>query len=239
MNGFRWIGIAALIAGGISSAVGVARAEPAADSTLDAPSNAKRVHWMALRPVGFSLGAHFGAVQVAEATMKSEGISEYGAGLALRAGFSVYDVFALSATTGLLVLSDSREFSTQVVPALDQTADPTSRESTLNVGRHALALGPRTPPLCFDQNGGRCIAMAFFAEYGKMWVNGARVIANCRDCPRSSLNLNNGQFVALGIDVGTRPNDGAAGVLATVTYRQAWPEVAVSRELLLGVDGAF
>jgi hypothetical protein len=43
----------------------------------------------------------------------------------------------------------------------------------------------------------------------------------------------------MGLDVGTRPNDGSLGLLAVVTYRHSWPSVGVSQELLLGVDAIF
>jgi hypothetical protein len=194
---------------------------------------------MRLKPAVLDLSVQFGAAHMNPLTAASEGISEYGGGLAFRAALSVFDVVSFSALTGLLAVNDRRTYTEQVVSEGSPNGKPQSRESIIEIGRHALALGPRTPPLCLDKHGDRCIAIAAFAEYGKVWVNGARKIQDCVNCTEQSLHLRDGQFVALGVDVGQRPNDGPSGMLVSATYRHTWPRVGLAQELLLGLEIAF
>jgi hypothetical protein len=192
---------------------------------------------MPLDPFAIAVGAQFGVVRMNPSVASSRGVGEFGAGLGLGASLTVYDVIGVSASAGLLLLDDRWEYAEQVVA--DGSSSPMTRNSLLEIGRHTLAIGPRTPALCLNEKDGRCMAVSAFAEFGKLWVNGQRRINNCVDCVDYSLHLRDGPFVALGLDMGTHPNDGTIGLVAAVTYRHAWPQVALSQELVVSVGAGF
>lgn len=208
-----------------------AQAEPKLATVAAAP------HFMKPKPFGGGLGLHFGAARMTPEAMRTQGLSEFGPAVALKVNVNVFDFVGASALIGLLGPSDRLEYTQEVVPEFG--GDVRSVESKLEVVRGALAIGPRMPPFCLNRMDGRCIAVSAFAEYGRTWVSGERTIHNCKDCEVFPLQLGDGPVLAMGIDIGTRPNDGPFGLLAVVTYRHSWPRVGVSQELLLGVDIAF
>jgi hypothetical protein len=209
----------------------LAQAEPMPTAPTVAP------HFMKPKPFGVGFGVHFGAARMTEEAMRTQGLSEFGPAVAVEVNVNVFDFVGASALIGLLGPSDRLVYTQEVVPQFG--GDVRSVESKLEVVRGALAIGPRMPPFCLNQMDGRCIAVSAFAEYGKTWVSGERTIHNCVDCEVFPLRLGDGPVLAIGFDVGTRPNDGLLGLLAVVTYRHSWPRVGVSQELLLGVDAVF
>lgn len=156
--------------------------------------------FLPLRPARFLIGIGTGLARISDETAMRHHLGDQGLTLHGTIGFTIYDVFMMSASAAAAFPSDSASFSETVVPVTGG-GDPESADSSLSVVSYSVAVGLRTPFWALHATDTGWVAAALFTAYGTAGFHGGRSIANCVDCRSDELEIPGGTFWQAGIEV--------------------------------------
>jgi hypothetical protein len=196
------------------------------------------VDWLVpLHPVRIAVGIGSGAAWLRKEAAAQHHMDDTGLTLNLGVGLTIYDVFSVSSSFGAAFPGDHASFTQDVMPILG--GDATSAESHLDVYNLSIAVGLRTPFLALGSRGRGGPWAAMFADYGSSKIGGHRSIADCSDCRTDDLDLSNGSFWRVGLDLAPPFRSSKAGWTFTAAYQHYEAGAGFMQEIRIGLTAWF
>jgi hypothetical protein len=189
--------------------------------------------FLPLRPARVLFGLGTGIAHLDPQVAASNQIGDSGITFNGTFGLTFFDIVMASATFSFPLVSDKAPFSQDVV-LQNGGGDEHSADSSLNVSVGSLAIGLRTPFWALGPTDNGWATAALFAQYGTTGIGGGRSISNCSDCRDDHLQIPNGTFWRVGVDLnlpGVKP-DRYYGL--TVTYDSYQAGAGLADEVRVG-----
>jgi hypothetical protein len=191
------------------------------------------VDWLVPRhPVRISLALGSGAAWFRKAAAAQHHFGDSGPTFNVGVGLTIYDMLSVSSSFGAAFPGDHASFTQDVVPL--GGGDSTSAESQLEVLNLSIAVGLRTPFIALGARGRGTPWVAAFGDYGSSKIQAYRSISNCSDCRTEDLEMPNGTFWRVGLDLAPAFRWSKGGWSFTAAYQRYGASAGFVDEIRIG-----
>ena len=177
------------------------------------------------------LGIRLGVSNINRNTETTEPLSKSAFTIGFEAGAQFFDWLDLQMAVSGILPSDDGSFTQFTQPI--NGGPITNSESTTELTKLDFAFGLRSPYLILNKSeNAKQKAISIFTHLGTSSISGNRAIRDCTDCNTEKMELTNGGFYDIGIDL-LFPGQNKGNGHLLLTYRNFNADTTIKSEITL------